>query len=104
MSEGREPVENTGFMGQIVFSWFIVGRSAGIRTPGLLVPKIGLKMYGTLSGAFGDVCYECDCFPNLSAPMSPSAPGVVWVSVWVSRSKYSSKRFAMRKLQFNAML
>ena len=25
MSEGREPVENTGFAGQIVISWFIVG-------------------------------------------------------------------------------
>ena len=25
ISEGREPVENTGFVGQIVFSWFIVG-------------------------------------------------------------------------------
>ena len=62
----------------------ICGRSAGIRTPGLLVPNIGLKIQPALSGAFGAVCYGSGCFPDLSAPMLPSAPCVVWVSVWVS--------------------
>ena len=61
----------------------IFGRSAGIRTRGLLVPKIGLKIQGTLSGAFGAVYYGSRCFPDLSAPILPSAPGVVWVGVWV---------------------
>ena len=60
-----------------------LGRSAGIRTRGLLVPKIGLKIQSALSGAFGAVCYGRGCFSDISAPMLPSAPGVVWVSVWV---------------------
>ena len=60
------------------------GRSAGIRTPGLLVPKIGLKIQPAPSGAFGAVCPGNSCFPGLSPPMVPCAPGVIWVGVWVS--------------------
>ncbi len=44
----------------------ICGRSAGIRTRGLLDPKIRLKTQRTLSGAFGAVCYGYSCFPGLS--------------------------------------
>ena len=37
VSEGRETVENTGFAGQIAFSWSIVGAVGGIRTLGRLM-------------------------------------------------------------------
>ena len=59
------------------------GRSAGIRTRGLLDPKIRLKIQRTLSDTFVAVYSGRGCFPNLSAPMSPSASAVVWVGVWV---------------------
>ncbi|MCX4373983.1 MAG: hypothetical protein OSJ58_19620, partial [Dysosmobacter sp.] len=59
------------------------GRSAGIRTRGLLDPKIRLKFQTALSHPFGAKDSGKDCFPDLSAPMPPSAPGVVWVGVWV---------------------
>ena len=59
------------------------GRSAGIRTRGLLDPKIRLKRQGALSAPFGAVCSRKRCFPNLSAPMPPSAPDMVWITVLV---------------------
>ena len=43
MSEGRKPVENTGFVGQIVISWFIVGGPEGIRTLDLCVANAALS-------------------------------------------------------------
>ena len=38
-SEGLDCVENTGLTGKIAFSPHELGRSAGTRTPGLLLPK-----------------------------------------------------------------
>ena len=61
----------------------LIGRSAGIRTPGLLVPNIGQKIQSALSNAFGAVCPGNSCFPGLSPSMVPCVPGVVWVGVWV---------------------
>ena len=46
-------------------------------------PKIRLKNQRILSGTFGAVCYGNNCFSDLSAPIPLSAPGVVWVGVWV---------------------
>ncbi len=45
------------------------GRSAGIRTRGLLDLKIRLKSQGVFSAPFGAVCSSRKCFPDLSAPM-----------------------------------
>ena len=60
------------------------GRSAGIRTRGLLDPKIRLESQGVLSAPFGAVYSGRNCFPITSAPMPPSAPHTVWVAVWVT--------------------
>ena len=59
------------------------GRNAGIRTRGLLDPKIRLKSQGALSTPFGAVCSRNGCFSNLSPPMPPSASPTVWVTIWV---------------------
>ena len=64
------------------------GRSAGIRTRGLLDPKIRLESQGMLSAPFGSVCSSRRCFPAPSAPMPPSAPHTVWVTVWVKPQSY----------------
>ena len=56
---------------------------AGVQAAGLSDPKIRLKIQQTLSHAFGAVCSGIGCFPDRSAPMPPSAPGVVWVTIWV---------------------
>ena len=84
MSEGREDVDITAFEGNIVISLSIAGRSAGIRTRGLLDPKIRLESQGVLSAPFGAVYSGRNCFPITSAPMPPSAPHTVWVAVWVT--------------------
>ena len=66
------------------------GRSAGIRTRGLLDPKIRLKSQGGRSAPFCSVCSSRKCFPDIPTPMPPSVPHTVWVMIWITRRKFSS--------------
>ena len=70
------------------------GRSAGIRTRGLLDPKIRLKSQGVLSAPFCSVCSSRKCFPALFTPMPTYAPHTVWVTIWVRPQSQSFERSA----------
>ena len=70
------------------------GRSAGIRTRGLLDPKIRLKRQGVLSAPFGSVCFSRKCFPAFFTPMPTYAPHTVWVTIWVRPQSQSFEQSA----------
>jgi len=49
-----------------------------------MILKIRPEIQRTLSGAFGAVCCGRGWSLSISTPMPPSAPRVVWGTVWVN--------------------